>query len=1307
MKKLFTTLFFGALLTISASLTAQVSVWDGTWEPWTNGTGTEEDPFLIENAQQLAYLFYYVNSGFYANGGHVTNHDYHYKLMVDVNLNGNEGYYWTPIGYWNSDDDYQCFGGCFDGNNHTISNLYIDSSSDRVGLFGYIDGVTIEKLNINSGTIHTTGRYAGGIIGFSNGICTVKKCYNNTAVFSSDNSGGIIGWSDGSVNIVNCQNSGSISSYSGSGGIIGLIHNNTNNVVNCINNGGITISHNGNWHYGGGIIGVKWYGTVFVTNCYNTANIALTGSGSARYAAGIVGANNAGYTYIANSYNIGSISNSSGYKEGIGGNQSGSINIVNSYYLNTCGGNNTWGGEPKTNDYMQSEEFVDILNNDICYWEYDWDYSNSGYPVLTGLCVATSNATNVMQTNATLHGTIEAGNTTIYSQGFEYKKTTDSYYQMISVSGTGNIVILLENLLPDTQYQYRTFCATTDCGIIYGEDKTFTTLSLSVTTNDATNVTQTHATLNGNLNIGNANVSSKGFEYKRTTDSNYQTVTISGSGDVSATLSGLTPNTQYLFRIFCIPVGGSAMYGQEKTFNTLDISVTTNNATNVTQTHAKLNGTLNIGDANISSKGFEYRKATDSIYQTVTISGSGNVYKTLSGLIPDTQYRFRIFCIPEDGSAIYGEEKSFWTQELIQIEDSNVTETHATLTGVVWGDEITIVEQGFEYKQTSESNYHVINIPDINDFSYVLDDLYPYTHYDCRAFCRADNNETYYSRNNSIWTKRIVINTLYISPIDETTVEFYGELNSGDATITGRGFEYKHSWGPGPEKKDEDDRDWIRIPISNAGDFSANVYGLAKGEYYEYRAYANINDRYYYGDEKDFQVPWFYQNTMYIYDIEQLLWFANKVNYVDGYDFQGVIVKLMADIELPQYGISIGRYPNRPFKGVFDGNGKRLYNLSLDEPNSHYVGVFGYTQDAYILNLRIDNPTINGRNYCGGLVGYAENTEIENCCVTGGVLHTLNYSGGLVGYYDGGTSVISGCYSTCDVNGSNYVGGFIGSCNGGTIRNNYVAGGVFGMGNAVGGIIGEANEVLMYYSYFNTEITGQNTAIGENNLKDGEGVTTAQMRNPQFVATINQGLTNPVFEADLIPYINNGFPILMWQDVELGPCFTPMGLTYSLVNGPAIMLSWNTNNTADYFVIEYGIEGEEVNTAYSLNNYYAFQYEPYKIYYWRVKSVCSSGESNFVDGTNINTGVQENTSESNHVLLYPNPAHDIVTIKLNASDINLKQIDVFDISGRKVLSEITSGESHNLNVSNLPKGIYFVRVVTSDNNIGNVKLVVQ
>ena len=109
------------LLNVVGTANAQVSIWDGTWEPWTHGTGTEVDPFLIENARQLAYLAYRVNNGLDAGGGHVSNHELHYKLMVDVDLNGSEIFQWTPIGYYNSYSDYQSFGGFFDGNRHTIS----------------------------------------------------------------------------------------------------------------------------------------------------------------------------------------------------------------------------------------------------------------------------------------------------------------------------------------------------------------------------------------------------------------------------------------------------------------------------------------------------------------------------------------------------------------------------------------------------------------------------------------------------------------------------------------------------------------------------------------------------------------------------------------------------------------------------------------------------------------------------------------------------------------------------------------------------------------------------------------------------------------------------------------------------------------------------------------------------------------------------------------------------------------------------------------------------------------------------------
>lgn len=1286
-----------------AKLSAQVSVWDGTWEPWTHGTGTEADPFLIENAQQLAYLAYRVNNGLDAGGGHVSNHDLHYKLMVDVDLSGGfgygvlfdqnweggmngwnfvnilgddlwvistsqnnnyasmNGYYngayhqnedwcispafnlgnytspvfsfrtamkfegnplevlfsnnydgtnpinanwytlncqlsqgnyewiesgnidlssfngnnchigfkytstnsaasswrvddclltasfqWTPIGFWNNDTEYYSFGGYFDGNHHTISNLNINSSTDRVGLFGYVDGATIKNLNVNGGTIATTGTYAGGIVGFANGI-TLVSCNNTCNVFSSSNTsyatttfcGGLIAKASGTTVITDCYNMGnisssSISSYSGSysraGGLIGASAGATT-ITNSYNIGTISSSAPGNhYSYSGGIIGHIISGNTNVVNCYNIGNVSAQGYAynNNSSSGGIVGQKQSP-TAITNCYNVGSVSATGNNIGGVLGNNGGGSNqITNCYYLNTCGGNNTYGGQPMSYDAMQTQEFVELLNGGSCAWEYDESNTNSGYPVLTmiQITVTTSNATGITQTHATLQGTIEVENTSIVSQGFEYKKITDSDYQIVTVSGSGDISQTISNLIPNTQYQYRTICETDDaCGMNYGQEKTFTTLSINVTTNNATDVTQTHATLNGSLNVGDANISSQGFQYKRTTDSEYQSIEASGNGSISTTLSDLIPNTQYRFRAFCTVQGCDPIYGQEKTFNTLAINVTTNNATNVTQTHATLYGNLNAGDANISSQGFQYKRTADSEYQIVEVSGNGSISTTLSDLMPNTQYRFRAFCTPQEGNSIYGQELTFNT--------------------------LTI-------------------------------------------------NVTTYSA----------------SDVTESSATLNGYIDAGDAEITDKGFKYWQINEP---------QNVSTVSVSTTGNISAIINNLVQ-DTYQYCAFAESEGNTYQGAIQQFVISWLNNDTIFVYDADKLHWVAEQCN--NGVTFEGKCVKLMNDIELPfnvpNNMISIGSYPNHPFKGTFNGNGKHITNLYIDQPNTPYQGFFGYTLNASLYNVGLVNITASGRNYTGGMVAYAKNTHMRDCYVNGGTLFALSYCGGLVGYQEQGTnSIISGCYNTCEVTGNNYVGGLIGFSNYSTVRNSYVAGRVAAQGEPVGAIIGGANEVLMYYCYFSIELTGQTVAIGENNFKDGgEGLTNEQMRDPEFVVTLNQGLVVPVWKSDYDTPINNGFPIIVWQEQDI-------------------------------------------------------------------------------------TGIAEDNTAIDYISLYPNPANDFVTIQSDDSNVSLQRVEIYDVTGRKVMSETLDGQKQGFSIDNLVSGVYHVRVQTSNGCNTHLKLVVQ
>lgn len=814
------TMIIGMLLIIAlpmAKLSAQISTWDGTWEPWTHGTGTEADPFLIENAQQLAYLAYRVNNGFDAGGSHVSNHDYHYKLMTDVNLNGSEDFQWTPIGYWNSNSDYQCFGGHFDGNDHKISGVYINSTANRVGFWGFVNGATIENLGVNGSLITTTGETAGGIIGVADGTNIIINCCN-TGTVSSIYSGGIVGYVTGSVNITNCYN--------------------TENVYS---------SNPNNWYYSfsGGIVG--YANTANITNCYNTGTMS-----SYSFPGGIVGYAN--MANITNCYNTGAVSSSySSYCGGIvGGEDNGTV--TNCYYLNTCGGNNNNGGQPMSADAMKTEEFVNNLNGDSETWTLDSYNVNQGYPIFSGV------------------------------------------------------------------------------------------LYVNATTLSATTITQTHATLNGRV-YTTGSIASSGFEYKETTDSNYQTITFSNGGNISHTLSGLVPDRQYVYRTFCTTTEGRTFYGKEKTFTTLPVSVTTYPATDVTSLSAVLHGFVGFWDATLVSKGFEYRKVGNPNYTTVNVAGN-------------------------------------------------------------------------------------------------------------------DNN------------------------------------------------------------------------------YNAQVTGLTVNTTYEYRAFMNIaeNATTYYGETRTFEVSWLNSDTICITNVDMLRWVSEQCN--SGTTFQGKYIKLMNDITLPlnvpNNMTSIGVYPDYPFKGTFDGNGKHITNLYIDQPNTEYQGFFGYTLNANLYNVGLVNITASGRNYTGGMVAYAENTYLRDCYVNGGTLFALSYCGGLIGYQEQGTnSIVSGCYNTCEVSGNNYVGGLVGFSNYSTVRNSYVAAMVAAQGDAVGSIIGGANEVLMYYTYFNAELTGQTNAIGWNNTgggKDGgEAMTSAQMRDPQFVATLNSGLTVHVWKQDYTMHINNGFPILQWQ----------------------------------------------------------------------------------------------------------------------------------------------------------------------------------
>ncbi|MEQ8551383.1 MAG: PKD domain-containing protein [Cyclobacteriaceae bacterium] len=181
----------------------------------------------------------------------------------------------------------------------------------------------------------------------------------------------------------------------------------------------------------------------------------------------------------------------------------------------------------------------------------------------------------------------------------------------------------------------------------------------------------------------------------------------------------------------------------------------------------------------------------------------------------------------------------------------------------------------------------------------------------------------------------------------------------------------------------------------------------------------------------------------------------------------------------------IGKYSSiaslrEPFTGTFNGNGFTISGLSINRPETDYVGLFGFMDYNNILNqhpeisdLTLSSVNITGFDRTGALAGStsANNGSITNCSSSGMVTGN-SYTGGLIGI---SSSDIENCYSTCNVTGVNRVGGLIGDSDG-QIHLSYATGSVTGNG-FLGGLVGNSTSYT-FNSYATGDVTGQWNYIG-------------------------------------------------------------------------------------------------------------------------------------------------------------------------------------------------------------------------------------
>lgn len=341
--------------------------WDGEsyTEPAKNGQGV----YLISSPDELMW--------FDKNAKMINSA----KLLADITINEDvsgsdatsQKYKWTPIG-----TDSSKYTGTFDGNGHTISGLYINSTAANTGMFGRIgSSAVVKNLTLADSVIRSTKNYTGAITGYIDDAASVTNCHtkNSVQITAAKYTGGITGYQDDTSTLTRCSNAAEVTGANNVGGISGYNWSKSSaSLTDSYNRGSVSGSN-----LVGGICAQIYIGGT-VSDVYNLGTVQATGT-----AGGITGVFRWGT--IKSAYNAGIVKATA--KGGVAGRleaSSSSRTVQNVFYsdeyeavgnLNGCTIQNGTA-TAKTSDGLKALTSEDLGGG----FAADTNGINSGYPVL-------------------------------------------------------------------------------------------------------------------------------------------------------------------------------------------------------------------------------------------------------------------------------------------------------------------------------------------------------------------------------------------------------------------------------------------------------------------------------------------------------------------------------------------------------------------------------------------------------------------------------------------------------------------------------------------------------------------------------------------------------------------------------------------------------------------------------------------------------------------------------------------------------------------------------------------------------------
>ncbi len=496
-KSCFTVAFF----IVSLMLHAQIA------SPPETGSGTSGDPYQITSLNELFWIAapdYIVPSP-----THAQRMSSYYLLMNDIDASATASWF-SGLGWWPIGTSSTPFIGHFDGQFFTISNLTLNrTTSEYMGMFGavgnfanYNGARTIQNLTLTNVDIRGKGR-VGGLIGTSSQRCIVHNCHVTgyiSGVLSGPHIseriyiGGLIGRAY-ETRVAYSSVNATVQGSRYVGGLIGHLAGSSDimdgywAVEKSFSTGSVTAPEG----YTGGLIGEQ--GSFILRMSYSRSAV----TGTDYFVGGLIGYLSGGGVWQV--YSTGMVSGSPypDYMGGLIGFKSSSNNIGGYWDTQTSGQATSQGGYGRTTAQMKTQATY-VEGYWPGYWGTVWTISssvNNGYPALVAYLpampeVETNEVTEILPHKANLNGTLISTGipVNILEHGFCWNTSgnpdiNDNKINLGIRSSTGEFTASLEGLQGLTTYYLRAY-ARNSTGLVYGSEKSFTTLAGSLPPGEGT-----------------------------------------------------------------------------------------------------------------------------------------------------------------------------------------------------------------------------------------------------------------------------------------------------------------------------------------------------------------------------------------------------------------------------------------------------------------------------------------------------------------------------------------------------------------------------------------------------------------------------------------------------------------------------------------------------------------------------------------------------------------------------------------------------------------------------------------------------